>query len=439
MPQDVGVLTYLLMQFSGLFSHGIANLAPTANWLLATLAAIDITLAGLWLALGAGDMNRTFLKKVLVIGFYVFVISTFPTLVESVRDGFIYAGLKAGGDSFTVADITDPSKIAGYGAAVMTKLASKISVFSPAEGATYLVFGLMIMLSFFVVAIQVFITIMEFYIIATIGLILVPFGIFKHTSFLAEKTFGAIISFGIKLMVLAFILSITMPVMSNLTNIPDPAYKEIMAMLLAGLAIAFLSWQAPGLAAGLLAGSPSLSAGSAAGFAVAGAAAGGAMGYAASQGVSTLGNVGKSVASTGVGATKTAVAGASAMHTLYREGGGDKAGWEGLSAGVANIGYGVTGGAAKLASRTVANAVQSAYAPAVERGKEFGSKLSSTPGGDSQLPTGVPTSHKGKPEDKGRGVGQGIKNTLAGLQRAIPPEASPQGSNSTPLKHHEDV
>jgi type IV secretion system protein TrbL len=71
------------------------------------------------------------------------------------------------------------------------------------------------LLGYFIIAIQVFVTYLEFGIVSTLGLILIPFGVLKHTSFLCEKVFGAIISFGVKLMVLGLLVSITVPVLKT--------------------------------------------------------------------------------------------------------------------------------------------------------------------------------------------------------------------------------
>ena len=51
-----------------------------------------------------------------------------------------------------------------------------------------------------------FITVLEFYIGAVLALILVPFGVNRHTAFMAERAFGLVIAFGTKLMVLGFII-----------------------------------------------------------------------------------------------------------------------------------------------------------------------------------------------------------------------------------------
>jgi type IV secretion system protein TrbL len=138
------------------------------------------------------------------------------------------------------------------------------------------------MLCFFIIGIQIFITYLEFYVVATLALILIPFGVNKHTAFLGEKAIGAVLSFGIKLMVLAFIASIAVPLVKTWSLPTDPSNEQIFCLLLGSLAITFLAWHAPGVAAGLLSGSPSLTGGSAAGFALAGGAAAVGLGLAGS-------------------------------------------------------------------------------------------------------------------------------------------------------------
>lgn len=115
------------------------------------------------------------------------------------------------------------------------------------------------LLAFFFIAIQAFVTYLEFLLITSVGLILIPFGVFRPTAFLAEKTFGAIVGFGVKLMVLAVILSVTNKLMSSLA-VPDTlTWQNGFNFVLISLALAFLSWHAPSTALALLHGQPALS------------------------------------------------------------------------------------------------------------------------------------------------------------------------------------
>ena len=67
---------------------------------------------------------------------------------------------------------------------------------------------LIVLLAFFVLSVQLFITIIEFKLTVLAGFVLVPFALFGQTAFLAERVLGNVISSGIKLMVLAIVVGI---------------------------------------------------------------------------------------------------------------------------------------------------------------------------------------------------------------------------------------
>jgi type IV secretion system protein TrbL len=160
--------------------------------------------------------------------------------------------------------LLDPSRIAGYGLNATEALAKALEKVSITDIGDALVFGisyLIIMAAFLVMAIQAFIAVLEYYLIAAIAGVLVPWALLPQTKFLAEKAIGAVVSAGIKLMVLAFIIAVADPVLSSIRfSGEEIKLNELWSVLLVSSAIAYLAWQAPSLAAGLLAGSPSLGA-----------------------------------------------------------------------------------------------------------------------------------------------------------------------------------
>jgi type IV secretion system protein TrbL len=103
---------------------------------------------------------------------------------------------------------------------------------------------LIVMAIFLLIAIQVFITVLEFYLIVAIVSIFLPFGLMKHTKFLAEKSIGAVIASGIKMMVLSFILSVSGPVILAATLTATATLNEIFSLILTVGAIGFLAWNA---------------------------------------------------------------------------------------------------------------------------------------------------------------------------------------------------
>jgi type IV secretion system protein TrbL len=302
-PSD-GVLTDLITAFHNVFSAGFGFLTPKANTLLGLLAAIEIAVAGLFWALKGQDFTASFIKKLLHIGFFVFLVANWPALTDAVVKSFVMAGATAAGG--TTVNIANPSWIVQQGLLVSTPISDKLDQMSTTANPLsvlnnlgqiiqYGIALIIIIIAFFVLAIQCFITYVEFYIVAVLGLILVPFGVNKHTAFLAEKAIGAVIAQGVKLMVLAFILSVVHPLLVSMTLPADPSLKLAYELVLAALAIAFLAVHAPALAGGLLSGSPSLNAGSAAGVAI-----GAAAGFA---GVGIAGIAAKNAAASGAGKT----------------------------------------------------------------------------------------------------------------------------------------
>jgi type IV secretion system protein TrbL len=267
-------LTTTLTHFISAFSGAHDRLLPVINGLLASLLAIEIVLIGLWWALGGNEQIVSLFKKILFIGFWIWITTSFPTLAKAFVDSLIRAGLLAGGRPGDLQLLLDPSRIAGYGLDATEPLSKALDGVGW-DVADAIIFGLsylVIMASFLAMAIQVFLAVLEYYLLLAVVGILMPFGILPQTKFLAEKAIGAIVSSGIKLMVLAFVMAVAEPTLAGIHFAgPEIKFNELFAVILTCGAIAFLSWNAPGLAAGLLAGSPSLSAAGAAQGATAGA------------------------------------------------------------------------------------------------------------------------------------------------------------------------
>ena len=134
-------------------------------------------------------------------------------------------------------------------------------------------------------AIQLFVSLIEFKLTTLAGFVLVPFGLFGRTAFLAEKVLGNVVSSGIKILVLAVIIGIGSTIFSQFTtafNNP-PTISDALTLILAALSLLGLTIVGPGIANGLIAGGPQLGAGAAVGtgLAVAGI---GAAGIAATAG-----------------------------------------------------------------------------------------------------------------------------------------------------------
>jgi hypothetical protein len=76
-----------------------------------------------------------------------------------------------------------------------------------------------VLIAFFVLAIQLFITLIEFKLTTLAGFVLVPFALWNKTAFLAEKVLGNVVASGVKVLVLAVIVGIG----SGCSRVPSPS------------------------------------------------------------------------------------------------------------------------------------------------------------------------------------------------------------------------
>lgn len=258
-------MTDLMKLFKTKCIQGAALLTPEAINLLLVLATIELALA---LLLSEDDKFMLLAKKFLRYSFLLWLVQNWATgmsLTVQFFDSFDKLGAKAAGLS---THLNDPAAIAGKGTYMaVTTLQGIWSLGITSIGTILIkvVLAVVIFLCFAYMAFEVFAVTVEFYIVATLTTILIPFAANKHTAFLAEKAIGAIPSLSMKMMVISFILCITLPFLASIEPI-DPKeanIAEVFQVLIGSAGMAFLTAKVPALAQGLISGSPSLSGGDA--------------------------------------------------------------------------------------------------------------------------------------------------------------------------------
>lgn len=301
---DIGVIDRFVETFSAYIDSGFGLLGADVHFLTAFLIGIDITLAGLYWAMGP-DTNVIvkFLKKVMYVGVFALIITNFSFLAGIIFESFGALGLRASGSTLTAADLMRPGFVAATGFEAAHPLLNEVGELTgPIKFFTNIVTIIVLMLAwlitlfaFFFVAIQLFVTIIEFKLTTLAGFILIPFALWNKTSFLAEKVMGNIVASGIKLMVLTVIIGIGTTIFGELTSAFVPGevtLEDAASVILGSLAIFALAIFGPGIATGLVSGAAQLGAGAAVGTmaaAGAGAYAAGAMGAAGSRAARRVG------------------------------------------------------------------------------------------------------------------------------------------------------
>ena len=374
-----GVIDTFLGTFTRYIDSGFGLLGGEVAFIATTLIVIDVTLAALFWSWGADDdIIARLVKKTLFVGVFAYIIGNWNNLANIVFDSFAGLGLKGSGTSFTVQDLLRPGKVAQTGLDAARPLLESISdlmgwiaFFENFIQIACLLFAwALVLLAFFILAVQLFVTLIEFKLTTLAGFVLIPFGLFGKTAFMAERVLGNVVSSGIKVLVLAVIIGIGSTLFSQFTagfGGETPTIDEAMAVVLAALSLLGLGIFGPGIASGLVSGGPQLGAGAAVGtgLAVDGAAlaAGGAAGLAVKGGAAAI--------SGGAAAVRGGAAAAGAASSAYSLGSLGQTGASGVASGLGGVARAAGSAAAsplKRAATKAGESVKSSFADGAKAG-----------------------------------------------------------------------
>jgi type IV secretion system protein TrbL len=414
-------LTNSLRDFVDVMDKGSERLRPYAFGLLAALILIDVVLTGSFATLGEIGFAGL-VKKVLVLGGWYYLTDQFSTIAVAFVNTLIKAGLIAGGKGHLDPELLlDPSRIASMGLDVTEPILQNFNTSSillvgslwrggAGDAVSLLIaFGLswiLMLVIYFMMALVVFLAVVEFHLALTVDGFLVPFGAWGPTRFIAEKAMGGVVAAGVKLMSLSLILAVTGPVLGqSITRMVESSKRAggtitlnaLLGTILTTLGVALLSWLGPKWAASRAGGASLgglgdvIGAGKGAGAAAATVATAGAGAAVAATKAAT--GVGKGAAFTAGAATTGAKMG-SALAT-----GGALSRFAGGVTGAARGGAGAVGhGVASALGRGTSNA-PSSFAKGASFAAGIKPKASasvSAPGGGPAGGAG-PVPHQPKP------------------------------------------
>ena len=390
-----GVIDNFLGVFTSYIDSGFGLLGGEVAFIATTLIVIDVTLAALFWAWGADDdIIARLVRKTLFVGVFAYIIGNWNNLARIVFESFAGLGLMASGTGFSTADLMRPGRVAQTGLDAGRPLLDSISdlmgywsFFENFIQIACLLFAwALVILAFFILAIQLFVTLIEFKLTTLAGFVLIPFGLFGKTAFMAERVLGNVISSGIKVLVLAVIIGIGSTLFSQFTagfGGATPSIDDAMAIVLAALSLLGLGIFGPGIATGLVSGGPQLGAGAAVGT---GLAAGGmvlAGGAAATGGAMLAAKGGAAALSGGAAAVRGGAATAGAASAAYSLGSLGQSGAAGVASGVGGVAR-AAGSAAvsplKRAASRASRSVKSSFSEGAKAG--FGAS-----GGTSSMGT----------------------------------------------------
>ena len=113
---DLSVIDRFMAAFIQYIDNGFGLLGGDVHFLAATLIGIDVTLAGLFWALGGEqDVMGRFIKKILYVGAFAYIIGNFSTLATIIFRSFAAAGVTASSGTISAGDLLKPGTLAEAG------------------------------------------------------------------------------------------------------------------------------------------------------------------------------------------------------------------------------------------------------------------------------------------------------------------------------------
>jgi type IV secretion system protein TrbL len=275
----------------------IDSVKPFSNRLLYLLLGLDVVFMGINIAMGKLASIEKIVERLLFMGFVIYIVNNFTGLAYMFKNSFITILGQTGGLNQTIYD--DPSQIMNWAhanlIAPMNEAIRRVDqaytppAFNVLQAGQWLatsfghmedvwsvrlIFNLVhmgIQLAFIIIAVEMTIARIEFYLIVLFALVLVPFIAWGPLRFIGSRAFSAVIAQALKLGIIVAIVSLGMHVMTSLnstilnqmnpTNIDGSIDFSVVGLVLASCAVlVFLSIQVPALAMALISGSPGLSA-----------------------------------------------------------------------------------------------------------------------------------------------------------------------------------
>lgn len=272
---DPAALDQFISAFTGQVGSGFGAIAGPVQGVLATLVVISITLSAiLWAIDETQNIMAALVRKILLIGFFAWLVTNWHSLTLTVINGFAKLGLQASGGG-SIGDFTRaPTKAVEAGLSVVIDLIKYIGDLAQQNAGfgalmhidmiiVAAVAAIGILLAFIILAIEIAVTIIEFYIVTLIAFVVVPFGVLSQTSFLAEKAIGYVVSVGFKFMALAVIAGVGINIFEAYTLSAQPTVAEEAGLLLSAIFLMMLALKVPAIAGAMISGGPQLNTGGA--------------------------------------------------------------------------------------------------------------------------------------------------------------------------------
>lgn len=217
-----GFIEQINAKFSALQGSALA--------LLAIVASLELVIFGLVWIIKQDEGVGNLIVKIIKIGLFFTIVKYFPELLQMILATFIKVGYIVAPEK-SQALLYSPGKLWGIGfkaGVSMLKISVQYGTFNMGLSMLYLVLGMGLLLIFAAIGAQIIISVVLFYFVAVLSLIVVPLGVFKPIQDLFYKSIQHLLRAGVRLLAVIFILGVAFTLFQSLkiTAISDSTSLE---------------------------------------------------------------------------------------------------------------------------------------------------------------------------------------------------------------------
>lgn len=233
--QDGSVLTDLENEMRTAAASWEGRIMQAARSLFWILAVIEVGVAAIWLAIQAASLDGWFaelVRRILFIGFFVFVLEQGPDLSKAIVDSLFQIGANGGSAS--------PANVFNAGLSVAAQLSANVQfgLFQDNALAIAAVFAMVVVVVCFALVAAIFVSVMvEMYVGLLAGMIMLGLGGTSYTKDFAIRFLVYAFSVGMKLMALVMIARIGSEVLIGMANNPSGSDEFLRTLAIAGISV----------------------------------------------------------------------------------------------------------------------------------------------------------------------------------------------------------
>ncbi len=245
---------------------------PYGRVLLGSLAVLDITLFGFHIALSGSAQIYEIIKRVCLIAILFYLLEHFPYWADTFVNSLIAGGFTAAGVENDWNLLYDPGGILNIAMDVLAPIEESMAKMGAWRNLGTLIFFsvvfFVVALAFGIMTIIICMTLFEYYLFVIMAGILIPWIAIKPGRFLGQKIISGVLHYGVRLMVLTFLMALLKPMMEKIITGDSVNFSSgkvdssmMIALLVVILMFTLFIIKGPPMIASLFTGSPSLGGG----------------------------------------------------------------------------------------------------------------------------------------------------------------------------------